>query len=126
MDSDTLFIRANNYTQQIVKCNISDQLLSNIAVSVLFFYRESIDSNILIDSLRELLSDFPVFAGTLKDTNNNLYIDCNNKGLLFSVSQDNCVLGTVLNELPNIETKRLINTINPKKATRIIDRNFIM
>ena len=116
MKSETFLVQANNHIQQVITCDIVDQLLRNIPVPVVFFYRKSIHHDALIDALKEVLSDFPIFAGTLKNINGNLYIDCNNKGVLFSVTKEDCTLDQVLKELPIIEKKRLVDIINPKKV----------
>ena len=116
MKSEIFLVQANNHTQQVITCALIDQLLRKLAVSVVFFYRKSIHHDVLIDSLKEVLVDFPIFAGTLKNINSNLYIDCNNKGILFSVAKEDCTLDQVLNKLPIIKKKRLVDTIIPTKA----------
>ncbi len=116
MKSETFLVQANNHTQQLITCATVDRLVKNFPVSVVFFYRKSIHHNILIDALKKVLSDFPIFAGTLKNIDGNLYIDCNNKGVLFSVTKEDCTLNQILNELPIIEKKRLVDIINPKKV----------
>jgi len=116
MKSESFLIQSDNHTQQVIVCSIADQLLKNLSVPVVFFYRKSIHHNILIDSLKKVLSDFPIFAGTLTNINNNLCIDCNNKGALFSVAKEDCTLDEVLRELIVIKKERLVSTINPQKA----------
>lgn len=116
MKSQTFLVQANKHTQQVVKCTYADHLIKNIYVSVIFFYRRGIDSNILIDTLKQVLSDFPIFAGVLINNNSNLCIDCNNQGVLFSIRKDDFKLDRVLKKLPTIKQKRLANIINPKKA----------
>ena len=116
MKSETFLVQANNHTQQVITCAIIDQLVKNLPVPVVFFYRKNIHYQVLIDALKEVLSDFPIFAGTLQNINGNLSIDCNNKGVLFSVTKEDCTLDRVLNELPRIKKKRLVELINPKKV----------
>lgn len=70
------------------------------------------------------MSDFSIFAGVLKNINNNLCIDCNNQGVSFSITKENCTVDQILNELPTIETEKLVNKINPKKLIR--NQNPIM
>ena len=108
---DPFFVQATNHHQQLIRCNISDQLLSNIAVPVVFFYEKSIDYNLMIESLKEVLNDFPVFAGIMRNIDNYLHIDCNNKGVLFSITKDDCILGVVIKELLNTKAERLVNII---------------
>lgn len=116
MKTKTFFVQANNHTQQMITCSFIDQLIKNIYVSVIFFYRKSIHFDLLIDSLKQVLNDFPIFAGVLININHHLCIDCNNKGILFSISNDDSTLEQVIKELPTIKATRLVDIINPKKA----------
>ena len=116
MNSQTFLVRANKHTPHIVSCSTTDILLKNLPVPVVFFYRQAIDRDTLIDSLKQLLSDFPIFAGRLKSINDNLIIDCNNRGVEVCVTKENLPLEQLLQELPTIKRSRLVNTIDPKKA----------
>lgn len=116
MKAEAFLVQANNHVQQVITCAITDRLVKDLPVSVVFLYRESIERNTLIDSLKEVLSDFPIFAGTLKNLSNNLCIDCNNQGLLCSVTEEGATVDQILMELPRIEKKRLVNIINVKKV----------
>ena len=115
MNSQTFLVRANNHTAQIVSCSIMDILLKNLPVPVVLFYRQAVARDILIDALKQVLNDFPIFAGRLTNNNNNLSIDCNNQGVEVYVTQEDLPLEQLLQELPTIERSRLVNTINPKK-----------
>ena len=84
MNSQTFLVRANKHPPQIVSCSTMDISLKNLPVPVVFFYRQAVDRDTLIDALKQLLNDFPIFAGRLKSNNNNLSIDCNNQCFMFS------------------------------------------
>ena len=116
MKSEPFLVQADNHTQQVITCSYADLLAKNFPISVVFFYRRSIPHDVLVDSLKKVLGDFPIFAGTLANINGNLCIDCNNKGALFSVAKEDCTLDQVLSELLIIKKERLVDTINPKKA----------
>lgn len=116
MKTETFLVQANRHTQQVITCSITDQLLRNLPVSVLFFYRKGFDCNALVNSLKEVLTDFPFFAGTLKKTNDDLHIDCNNQGVLFSVTKEDCTVNQIFDKLLTIKKEKLVNIINPKKV----------
>lgn len=116
MISQTFLVRANKHTPQVVNCSVMDVLLKNLPVPVVFFYRKAIHQDLLINALEQTLSDFPIFAGTLKNINGNLSIDCNNLGVSFCVSQEDLLLEQVVRELPTIEKERLIDKIATKKT----------
>lgn len=116
MKVEKFLVRAEHHVSQVVVCSTIDRLIQNLPVSVVFFYRNSIESDVLVNFLKKVLSDFPIFAGTLKNINNDLCIDCNNQGILFSVIQVDETIDRILDELPRIEQERLVDIINPKKA----------
>jgi shikimate O-hydroxycinnamoyltransferase len=116
MKSETWLVQANIHTPQVIACGIADQLLKNIVVSVVFFYRTCTPHEVLRDALKTVLNDFQIFAGTLTADNGKLFIDCNNTGVLFSINTDNRTLEQVLHDLPRIKSKELVDMINPKKA----------
>ena len=114
--SETFLVKANKTNPQVITCSITDQLVKNVPVPVVFFYRKSFHYDELINALKDVLYDFPIFAGRLTNTNNNLCINCNNKGVAFSVTKDDCKLDQILNELPTINQKRLVDIIDSKKV----------
>ena len=116
MKPKTFLVQANNHNQQVITCAIIDKLVKNVPIPVVFFYRKKIHHDVLIDALKKVLSDFPIFAGTLQNINGNLSINCNNKGVLFCIAKEDCTLEQVLKELPRIKKKRLVEQINPKKV----------
>lgn len=116
MKPTKFLVQANSHEQQLITCGIEDQLLKKFPISVVFFYQKSVPHHTLVEALKEILSDFPLFAGTLKNINGNLCIDCNNQGILFSVNKDNDTLAQILQQLRNIQQKKLINSINPQQV----------
>ena len=116
MKVENFLVRAEHHVNQIVTCSIFDRLVQIFPISVVFFYRKSIESDVLVNSLKKVLSDFPIFAGTLKNINDDLCIDCNNQGILFSVVQADLTIDRILDELPRIEKQTLVDLINPKQA----------
>ena len=114
--SETFLVKANKTNPQVITCSFVDQILKNGSVPVVFFYRKSFHYDELINALKDVLYDFPIFSGRLTNTNNNLCINCNNKGVVFSVIKDDCTLDQILNELPTINQKRLVDRINTKKV----------
>ncbi|HEY9648500.1 MAG TPA: acyltransferase [Chroococcidiopsis sp.] len=102
--------------EQIITCGVADRLLKKFPVSVVFFYRESIDHNTLISALQQVLTDFPMFAGILKTVDGNLCIDCNNQGVSLSIITEEDTLDQLLDVLPTINRGRLVNRINPVTA----------
>ena len=116
MKVENFLVRAEHHVSQIVTCSIFDRLVQIFPISVVFFYQKSIESDVLVSSLKKVLSDFPIFAGTLKNINDDLCIDCNNQGILFSVVRSDLTIDRILDELPIIEKQTLVDLINPKQS----------
>lgn len=114
--SQTLLVQAKEHTPQVISCSTMDVLLKNLPVSVVLFYRQAVDRNILIDALKLLLNDFGIFAGRLTSIDGNLSIDCDNQGIEVCVTQEDLPLSQIVEELPTIEKSRLVHKIDSKKA----------
>lgn len=116
MEAQEFVVQATYHSQQTIICSLADKLLRNLPIPVVFFYRESVDQKTLIDSLKKVLGDFSIFAGSLKVKGDDLLLDCNNRGVLFAIAKENCTVDDLLSELPTIEKQRLVHTIDPKQT----------
>lgn len=111
MNNEAILVKANHHTSKKIICNIADQLLQ-VRVPVVFFYRHSVDPIELIESLKVVLIDFPLFAGTLKQQDGDLIIDCNNNGVSFLASQSDSSLESLIDNLPNSDNQELVLLID--------------
>ena len=111
-----LLVTAKKHTPKLIKCSVTDKLLSAIPVPVVFFYRQEIPINNLVEALSQVLIDFPVFSGVLDNVNGDLYINCNNQGVLFSIAKSNKRIDDILHSSPDSIAKHLVDLVNPKKA----------
>ena len=83
---------------------------------MVFFYPETLQQQLLIKALKQVLSDFSLFAGRFKQTGDQLLLACNNAGVSFSVQDDELTLKQALYELPTIERKRFVDKVYTKQA----------
>ena len=113
---DQFWVTAKKHTPVSIRCSVTDKLLSNIPVSVVFFYKQGIPLDDLVEALSQVLIDFPVFAGVIDSINDDLYINCNNQGVHFSVTKNDRRLDDMLKLLPQLKQKHLVDLVNPKKA----------
>lgn len=74
-------IQASNHEPQEIKCTFVDHFLVTMPIPVVFFYHRTIPSELIIESMRSVLSNFPIFAGTFLFRDDQLFIDCNNQGV---------------------------------------------
>lgn len=108
-------IKAANQTTGEVKCSITDHILKNLPIPVVFFYKESIQEEIIINAFEEVFNDFPVYTGRLKPTEEQLVIQCTNEGASFSSEHLDITLDELAKNFP--EHKRtLADVINPEEA----------
>ncbi|MEO1623146.1 MAG: acyltransferase [Cyanobacteria bacterium J06632_3] len=116
MRLESTLICAEQHTPQVITCSLSDQLLKRLPVSVVFFYPETLQQQLLIKALKQVLSDFSLFAGRFKQTGDQLLLACNNAGVSFSVRDDELTLKQALYGLPTIERKRFVDKVDAKQA----------
>ena len=109
-------VQASQYKQQTVACSIVDQLLKDLSVPVVFFYREPLDALVLVESLEVVLNDFSIFAGRLREVSHRLVLDCNNAGVRFSQQVESDSLEQLLQKSPTVAKKRLVDAIDPARA----------
>ncbi|MEL6354027.1 MAG: acyltransferase [Cyanobacteria bacterium J06627_28] len=116
MKLESTLICAEQHTPQVITCSLPDQLLKRLPVSVVFFYPETLQQKPLIKALKQVLNDFPLFAGRFKQSGEQLLLECNNAGVSFSVCEDELTLKQALHELPTIERKRFVDKIDANRA----------
>ncbi len=116
LHTEPLLVQANRFTPQTITCSFTDQLLKNLPVPVCFFYKNSVEHPALIEALKVVLNDFPIFAGILTSIAGQLYIECNNQGVLFSVAKDESSINQLIAELPKTDKHKLINQLDGKKV----------
>lgn len=106
----------SSQTPQAIACSVVDQLLQNLSVSVVFFYKESLDPAKLIASMETVLNDFPLFAGRLKVVNHKLILECNNAGIRFSTKSESGTLSQLIQDLPAVPKHRFLDVPGPKQT----------
>jgi hypothetical protein len=85
MAVDSFLIKAQQTTSLQIQCSLSDHLAVPAPISVVFFYRQAIPKERIVEALQNVLVDFPLFAGRLVKTAEGLSIDCQNQGVRMSV-----------------------------------------
>ncbi|MEJ2201924.1 MAG: acyltransferase [Desulfuromonadaceae bacterium] len=116
MRTETLRITAEISEPQRVFATLMDHTLSRVAVPVVFFYRQSVPEQALIDGLRRVLNAFPVFASSPVVINDRLAFDCNNRGVDFVVTHRSESMAEVIPRANQEEGKRLAEIIQPNRV----------
>ena len=116
MISTPQLVRANQETSQVVTCSTTDRLVERFPISVVFFYREELSEKLLIEALREVLVDFPLFSGRLKIVDSDLLIDCNNQGVQFSLGLEDCTLIQTIRNIAHAKLQALVDSFVAEDA----------
>ncbi len=82
---ETRTVRAGTATGTAVRCGLTDLLLAELTVSVVFFYGRRLDVDALAASLSQALGRLPVFAGRVRAFEGGLDVVCDDSGVPFSV-----------------------------------------
>ena len=71
--------------ERVIRCDISDLMLAELSVTVVFFYERELDVDRLADSLSGTLARLPAFAGRLRRRGDALEIVCDDSGVPLTV-----------------------------------------
>lgn len=110
-----MLVKAQQHQNKRIKCSLGDHFVFRMPVSIAFFYPKSIPSELIINSLQQVLKDFPLFAGVLIRESGQLYIDCNNQGVQVNIEHSNHTLQKHLSNLSQLNPGVFVDTINPRK-----------
>jgi hypothetical protein len=110
----SLLIKAHQHSPKLIKCSIYDHFAARVPVSVAFFYPKHISQELIINTLKHVLNDFPIFAGILIEKEGQLYIDCNNQGVAFQTVHSEGSLFDELSRFQKLKSSKFVDIINPK------------
>ena len=74
-------VRPRGGSGTVVRCGLMDTMLADLAVSVVYFFAETLDEERLADGLALALERIPVFAGRLRTVDDALEIVCDGSGV---------------------------------------------
>lgn len=113
--NESSLIKANQYTPRLIRCNVFDEVLREVPVSVAFFYQEALSIDLLEKSLVKALEYFGLFSARLVYLDGKLCIVCNNQGVAFVTVQHDFVMAELFKDQFNSKNQNLLfNLINPK------------
>ena len=118
MQANPFLVKAHQNNSQVIQCSLGDHLAFFAPVSVLFFYHEAIAKECMIEALKTVLHDFPLFAGRLVRSIEGLFIHCENQGVQMHVVYLNERLDVSLISLEELNTQQFIDPIYPWKALK--------
>jgi hypothetical protein len=85
----TQLIKPTQAQRLDIRCNVSDAILANLAIHIVFFYERLLDTGALARAFALALSNVPIFAGRTVLADGRMRIRCEGQGVPFtSVSSD--------------------------------------
>lgn len=101
-----------------IKCSLNDHFCFRSPVPVVFFYRKTIPQELIIHSLKNVLNDFPLFAGVLTKESGQLFIDCNNQGVQVRIVHSDLPISHVITHFSEVDPNSLVDQFNPYKCLK--------
>lgn len=78
-------IRSGTTSGRVIRCDVSDLLLVELTVCVVFFFERELDVDRLASALAGALGHLPAFGGRLRRRGAELVIDCDDSGVPLTV-----------------------------------------
>ncbi len=67
-----------------IRCNVSDAIVANLAIHIVFFFERQLDTRALADAFARALTSIPLFAGRIVQSNGRMRIRCAGQGVPFT------------------------------------------
>ena len=67
-----------------IRCNVSDAMVANLAVHIVFFFERQLDTGALARAFAHALTNLPIFAGRMAVKNGRMRIRCEGQGVPFT------------------------------------------
>lgn len=108
-------VRAGSAPGTVIRCDISDLLLVELSVSVVFFYPRALDVDGLAASLSRALERLPAFAGRLRRRDGVLEIVCDDSGVPLTVYDADETLAEAVGRM-TLPQSGFVEHVDPKAA----------
>jgi len=80
----TRLIKPSHAERLEIRCNVSDAIVANLAVNIVFFFRRHLDTGALARAFAQALTNLPVFAGRMTMVDGGMRIRCEGQGVPFT------------------------------------------
>jgi len=111
-------VRAHAPQRTTIRCALSDVLVRHYAVPVVFFYDRLLDPDALAHGLGVVLGDFAPFNARLTQRGGELFLDCNDHGVAFSVVTLQTDMQAGIAWLGTPRARELVDPIEGRRALR--------
>ena len=102
--------------EKIINLCITDLILRNSTVSVLFLYDKEINAQQFQEALQQVLALYPIYSSRISFKGKTPYLNCANQGMNFEFITDASSLAEYKNNKLDHNNPTLINIVDPKQA----------
>lgn len=93
---DSRMVRAGRVPGTVIRCGLTDILIADVPVSVVFCYEHAVDTDRLAAGLARALDHIPVFAGRIREDGDTMEIVCDDGGVAMTTYDVDDTLGEVI------------------------------
>jgi hypothetical protein len=112
---ETRTIRAGSAPGTVIRCDISDLLLVELSVSVVFFFERELDVDALAGSLAGALGRIPAFGGRLRRRDGVLEVVCDDSGVPLTVYDVDETMAEAIARM-TLSQSGFVEHVDPKAA----------
>jgi hypothetical protein len=109
-------VRAHSAQTPTIRCTLSDMLVRDMPTPVIFFYDWRLDPDAIAHGLGQVLGDFSIFNARVIKRGADMFLDCNDNGVTFSVCKRDSDLRDAMAELNTPACVALVDMIDSKRA----------
>ena len=108
----TQLVRPSHPQRLEVRCNVSDVIVANLAVHIVFFFERRLDHSALRRAFADALTNLPIFAGRMATVNGTMRIRCEGQGVPFACASSGRTLRDAIDSTSNDNGSWLVDQVN--------------
>ncbi len=99
-----------------IRCNVSDAVVANLAVHIVFFFKRQLDTAALTHAFAQALDNIPVFAGRMALVGGRMRIRCQGQGVPFTVVTSGRTLRQAIHSVSQDRGRWLVDPVDGATA----------
>jgi Transferase family len=99
-----------------IRCNVSDVIVANLAIHLVFFFERHLDTRALARAFALALTNLPIFAGRMAMVDGTMRIRCEGEGVPFTAVSSSRTLGEAIRSASGDNGLWLIDPVNGATA----------
>jgi Transferase family len=112
----TQLIQPLETNQLDIRCTVSDTVIANLAIHIVFFFQRHLDTGALADAFARALTNFPIFAGRMTLADGRMRIRCEGQGVQFTTMSSDRTLDDAIRSASDDTGMWLIDAVDGATA----------